>query len=58
MHACTEHISPESMARDLAKITKKPVNTNHVSREEFDSPRHREKLGDKTWTHYKAILEG
>ncbi|ORX37542.1 hypothetical protein BD324DRAFT_622315 [Kockovaella imperatae] len=58
MHACTEHISPASMAHDLSKIVKKPVNTNHVSRDTFHSPEHREKLGETTWTHYKAILEG
>ena len=57
MHACTEHISTASMARDLSKVFKEPVKTRAISKDHFYSEEHKQTIGDRQWLHFKAIME-
>jgi hypothetical protein len=45
------------MARDLAKLLKVPVDTLHLTKEEFYSTEHRQGVGEAIWAQYRACYE-
>ncbi|RSH93074.1 hypothetical protein EHS25_007427 [Saitozyma podzolica] len=57
MKVCGEILSVEEMAKHLSKISKKQVETLHLTKEEFYQPKHRARVGDAMWAQYRACLE-
>ena len=45
------------MAKDLSKLLKVPVDTLHLTKEEFYSQEHREGVGEAIWSQYRACYE-
>jgi hypothetical protein len=46
------------MAVMLSKATGKEIDTLRLSKEEFYSDSHREKVGDLFWPQYRNYVEG
>lgn len=44
MHAITESFTPQEMAARLSKMARRPVDTKHITRQEFDSLESHERL--------------
>jgi hypothetical protein len=57
MHACTERPTPTQIAATLSKISKKHVDTSHLSTEHFYSEAHQVGVG-LNWAHYRSYMEG
>lgn len=45
------------MAHDLSKLLKVPVDTLHLTRDEFYSQEHRDGVGEAIWGQYRACYE-
>lgn len=54
---CGEIDSVKDMAKHLSKISKRQVETLHLTKDEFYHPKHRARFGNAMWAQYRACLE-
>lgn len=57
MKVCGEILSVKDMAKHLSKISKRQVETLHLTKDEFYHPKHRARFGNAMWAQYRACLE-
>lgn len=55
MHAITDSFTPRALAAHLSKVSRRPVDTAHITRKEFDSLESHERLTLK-WDAWNKLV--
>lgn len=58
VHVCASSPTLTEMAADLSRITQKTIGTLHMSKTEFYSEKHQERVGEFMWPQYRNYVEG
>jgi hypothetical protein len=58
IQVCADRLTPVEMAEIISKVGGKPVNTLHITLEQFYSPEFKKQVTEPIWANFRAYIEG